>query len=277
MDLDTARHEHNMARWTFAGSAGVVAGSLILGGAVAVGLGWRSLFIAGAALTVLLFVVLTRLRFPSQHAEDSEEAPLSFRESFMSALQAMKRPEVLRWLILLEFSNLMLDILYGYLALYFVDVVHIDEGQAALAVSVWTVVGLLGDLLLIPLLERVRGVSYLRVSAVIELILFPAFLLVPGLLPKLVIIGALGFFNSGWYAILQGNLYSAMPNQSGAVLAISNISGIAGGLIPLAIGVIAERFGLDMAMWAMLLGPIALLIGLPRTENRRPSDEETSF
>ncbi len=264
MDSDTARHEHNMARWTFAGSVGVVAGSLVLGGAVALGLGWRSLFTAGALLAVVLVAGLTRFKFPTQHVEDENGAPLSFWQSMLAALGALKRPDVVRWLILLEFSNLMLDVLYGYLALYFVDVVHIDEGQAALAVSVWTVVGLLGDLLLIPLLERVRGLSYLRVSAAIELILFPAFLLMPGLVPKLVIIGALGFFNSGWYAILQGNLYSAMPGQSGAVLAISNIAGIAGGLIPLVIGLLAERFGLGMAMWAMLLGPIALLIGLPR-------------
>ncbi len=270
MDIDSARHEYNMARWTFAGSAGVVAGSLILGGAVAVGFDWRSLFIIGALLAAVLVVILARFRFPRQQAE-ADGAPVSFGRSMRATFSALKRPDVLRWLILLECSNLMLDVLYGYLALYFVDVVQIDEGQAALAVSVWTVVGLLGDLLLIPLLERVRGLSYLRISAIIELILFPAFLLVPGLFPKLVIIGALGFFNAGWYAILQGNLYSAMPNQSGAVLAISNLSGSIGGLIPLGIGLLAERFGLGAAMWALMLGPIALLIGLPR---HRAADAE---
>jgi FSR family fosmidomycin resistance protein-like MFS transporter len=61
-----------------------------------------------------------------------------------------------------------------------------------------------------------------------------------------------------------------MPNQSGAVLAISNISGIAGGLIPLGIGIIAERFGLGVAMWLMLIGPLALLIGLPRHQAAEP-------
>ena len=55
MDSDPARHEQNMARWTFAGSVGVVAGPLALGAATALGLGWRGLFavFAGLALTLL--------------------------------------------------------------------------------------------------------------------------------------------------------------------------------------------------------------------------------
>jgi len=154
--------------------------------------------------------------------------------------------------------------LLGYLALYFVDVVGVSEAEAGIAVAVWTVVGLLGDLLLIPLLERVRGLDYLRVSAVIELVLFTAFLLVPNIVLKLVILGALGFFNSGWYSILQGQLYSAMPGQSGAVLAVGNVFGLIGSLIPLAVGLLAEQVGLGGAMWCLLIGPLALLIGLPR-------------
>lgn len=35
---------------------------------------------------------------------------------------ALRQKEVLRWLVLLEFSDLMLDVLLGFLALYFVDV-----------------------------------------------------------------------------------------------------------------------------------------------------------
>src|SRR5260221_2811325 len=115
----------------------------------------------------------------------------------------MRRREVLRWLSVVEFYNLMLDILLGFLALYFVDVVGVTVQQASLAVAVWTGVGLLGDLLLIPLLERVRGLTYLRISAALEFFLFPALLLVPGFGLKLIILALLGFFNAGWYSILQ--------------------------------------------------------------------------
>jgi len=44
MDSDPARREQNMARWTFAGSLGVVIGPLLLGGAAYIGFGWRGVF-----------------------------------------------------------------------------------------------------------------------------------------------------------------------------------------------------------------------------------------
>lgn len=264
MDVDTTRHQQNMARWTFAGSLGVVAGSLALGGSVAMGSGWRVVFLAGAILALILVVALSRMPFPRVQPDQETGETLSFKDGVRSAFRALRRPAVIRWLVLLQCSDLMLDILYGYLALYFVDVVGVGSAEAAFAVSVWTVVGLLGDFLLIPLLERVRGLSYLRVSAVLELILFPAFLLVPGIVPKLIILGALGFFNSGWYSILAGELYSSMPGQSGTVMTVGNVSGLLGSLIPLGIGLLAEHFGLGTAIWFLILGPVALLIGLPR-------------
>jgi FSR family fosmidomycin resistance protein-like MFS transporter len=166
--------------------------------------------------------------------------------------------------LLLQFSDLMLDVLNGFLALYFVDLVGVSESKAALAVAVWTGVGLSGDFLIIPLLERVRGLSYLRLSAFIVAILFPAFLLVPGFAAKLVIVGLLGLMNAGWYSILKAQLYSSMPGRSGAVMSISSIFEFIGGLVPLALGSLAEHYGLGATMWLLMAGPIAVLIGIPR-------------
>jgi FSR family fosmidomycin resistance protein-like MFS transporter len=270
MDLEPARREQNMARWTFAGSVGVVAGPLALGAAIWLGLGWRGVFAAFAVLTAAVVAAVWRVPYVSANPQvpQGENSGIPYPRlvgaGLLAAVRALRRGEVLRWLILLESSDLMLDVLLGFLALYMVDVAGASEMQAAAAVAVWSGVGLVGDLLLIPLLERVQGVRYLRVSALIELILFPAFLLASGYGAKLVLLGALGCFNSGWYAILQAGLYAAMPGQSGAALAVKNVSGLVGGSIPLALGLIAQQFGLSVAVWLLLLGPIALLLGLPR-------------
>jgi FSR family fosmidomycin resistance protein-like MFS transporter len=93
--------------------------------------------------------------------------------------------------------------------------------------------------------------------------LYIGFLLAPGFLPKVAIAGALGFFNSGWYSILKGQLYSAMPGQSGTVMTVGAVGGLGGSLIPLVIGAVAQHFGLGAAMWLMLIGPVVLLLGLP--------------
>ncbi len=264
MDMDPARHEQNMARWGLAGSLGVVAGTLVVSATLATGAGgssWRGLFYGLAALTFILLLVASRFRFPRSRPED--EAPLGFKAGVLNALHALRRGEVLRWLTLLAFSDLMLDILLGFLTLYFVDVVDVTPEVAALAATVWMGVGLVGDFLLIPLIERVPGLRYLRFSAVVELVLFPAFLRAPHLWMKFVLLALLGFFNAGWYSILQGRLYSSMPGQSGSVMAVSNVFSIVGGLIPLGIGIVAEQVGLGPTMWLMLLGPLVLLVGMP--------------
>lgn len=283
MDMQPSRHEQNMARWTFAGSAGVLAGALVLGAATSLGLGWRPVYLIVAIMAVAALAAAWRVPFAALQKRaarkvnggDAEaETPevfqaVSLRMAFLNALRALRRPSVLRWLVLLEFSDLMLDVLYSYLALYLVDVAGADVGAAALGVAVWTGVGLVGDFLMIPLLERVRGLTYLRISALIELILFPAFLIVPGFAPKVILLGLIGFFNAGWYSILAGHLYSSMPGQSGAVHAVGDVFGLVGSLIPLAIGLAAERFGLGSAIWLLILGPVALLVGLPRRANGR--------
>jgi FSR family fosmidomycin resistance protein-like MFS transporter len=262
MDHEPTRHEQNMARWTLAGSLGVLGGTLLLGAVIALGGSWRTAFPLLAGLAFVLVVLVSRYKFPAGQGEDGET--MSFMQSLRGAFEAMRRRDVLRWLVLLQFSDLMLDILLGFLALYFVDVAGVSESEAGIAVAVWVGVGLLGDALLIPLLERVRGLDYLRFSAVLEGVLFIALLLAEPLLLKLIILGAHGFFNAGWYSILQGQLYTAMLGQSGTVMAVGTLTGLIGGLLPLLIGLVAQQAGLGVAMWLLLAGPLALLVGLPR-------------
>jgi FSR family fosmidomycin resistance protein-like MFS transporter len=167
----------------------------------------------------------------------------------------------------------MLDILHGFLALYFVDVAGMQPTQAAMGVAIWTGAGLASDFLLIPLLERVSGLRYLRVSALLVFIVFPAFLLAENWILKLVLVGILGILNAGWYAIPKGQLYSAMPGQSGSVLTLTNIFGLIGSLVPLAIGWAALNFGLEKAIWLVLLGPTILLFGIPHFRSRINAEE----
>ena len=279
MDREPSRRDQNMARWSFAGSTGAAIGPLALAAAAAVGGGWRGLYLALGAMTLVIVLLVVRRAFPPRgqpgrgnkaaFEESAEDPPLGLREGVRLALKALKRGEVVRWLVLLEIANLMLDVLFGFLALYFVEVVGVTVQQAALGVTVWTVSEIVGDLLLIPLLEKVEGLGYLRVSAAAAAVLFPFFLLAGPLAAKLVLIGLVGLLRAGWYAILQARLYAVLPGQSGIALAVSTLAGLGGGLIPLGLGALAETAGLHAAMWVLLAAPLALLIGLPRKERQR--------
>jgi MFS transporter, FSR family, fosmidomycin resistance protein len=171
---------------------------------------------------------------------------------------------VLRWLAVLEASDLLLDVFHGFLALYLVDVARLDPGAAAIGVAVWTGAGLVGDWLLLHLLRRVDGLRYLRTSALVSLAVYPAFLVVPSAAAKLVLAALLGLLNSGWYAIPKARLYEALPGKSGAAVAVGGIAGLAGAAAPLALGALAESFGLAPTMWILLVAPVGLLLGARR-------------
>jgi FSR family fosmidomycin resistance protein-like MFS transporter len=101
MDTDPARHEQNMARWTFAGSLGVVAVPVALGMAAMLGFGWRGLFLVFAGLTLIPLAMVYRLRSAiGQQGADRTD----FKAGLVNALRALRRGEVLRWLTLLQFS-----------------------------------------------------------------------------------------------------------------------------------------------------------------------------
>ena len=56
MDMQPERREHNMARWTFAGSLGVFIGPVLLSGAAYAGFGWRGMFLTLALLSTLILI-----------------------------------------------------------------------------------------------------------------------------------------------------------------------------------------------------------------------------
>lgn len=264
MDLALKRHERHMALWTLAGSIGNVMGPLILMGAIALSQGWRTALFVLATSIGLLSVLLWQCPILWATTTHTEAESHSFSKGIHSALSALKRPHVVRWLTLLQFSDLMLDVFRSFVALYFVDVVGSTPTQASFAFTLWLGFGLLGDFLLIPLLTKVRGLTYLKISVTVVLFLYPAFLAIPSIQVKYVILACLGFLNAGWYSILKGQLYTAMPGQSGAVITLSNLFGIAGGLAPLVVGGIASQFGLETAMGLLIVSPVALLMGLSR-------------
>jgi FSR family fosmidomycin resistance protein-like MFS transporter len=272
MDLDPERRELGMARWTLAGAFGVVAGPLLLSLVLALGGSWRLPLIGTAAAALLLTAAVWARRFPEK---DPDPSGFSIPRLLRELGSALRRGEVLRWLALLTFGDLMLDVLLGFLALYGTDVVGVPPATAGLMVAVWTGVGLVGDALLIPLLKRIDPLNYLRFSALVMGFLFPAFLLVPWFAAKLAVLAMMGLWNSGWYAIPQARLYAAFPGRSGTAMAVLSAFGILAGGVPLALGALAQRFGLGPTMWLLFAGPAGLLLLLPRSG--KPAAADISF
>ena len=263
MDADPGRREQHMARWELAGSAGSVAGPFVLIAVLAAGGGWRSAFgvLAVAAAAAWLGVA----RNPPRPAPGGgHPARAGAAAAVRQVLAALRRPGVARCLVLLQVCDLMLDVLTGFVAVYLVDVVHASPDQAALGVAIRLGAGLAGDAAVVWALRWAGGLSLLRVSAAAAALLYPGFLLVPGIGPKLVLLGGLSVMTAPWYPLLQARLYGSLPDASGIAVSLSSAAGLLGGAGPLAVGFLAQRFGLAWALAGLAVVPLCVLGGLWR-------------
>jgi MFS transporter, FSR family, fosmidomycin resistance protein len=271
MDAAPARREQHMARWDLAGSAGQVTGPLLLVAVLAAGGGWRSAYLLLALCAAAAWLLVARGGpGPAAAAPAGAEPGSGTATAARRAVSALRQPGVVRWLVLLQVCDLLLDVLTGFLGLYLVDVVHATQEQAALGVAIRLGAGLAGDGLLVWVLERVAGLRVLRASVVAAALLYPAFLLVPGFWPKVLLLGFLTIATAPWYAVLQARLYGSLPGDSGAAVSLSSAAGLLGGLIPLAVGFLAQRFGLSWALASLVVAPLCLGAGLWR----RPAERE---
>src|SRR5690349_15241856 len=266
MDAWPDRQAQVMARWDLAGAAGAVAGPLLLTAVLASGGGWRAGFpvLAGISALIWLGALLRGRPKAAGRPAAAEEEPEAERQPWTVRVReigaALRDWGTLRWLLLIEVADLLVDVFTGFLALYLVDVAHLTPAVAALAIAIRLGAALAGDAALIVILERVSDLTVLRVSAAAAALLYPAFLLVPGIVPKLAVLAALSAATAPWYPVLQARLYGSLPGRSSVAVTLSSAAGLAGGLGPLAVGLMAQSFGLSWALAGLALVPVAVLL-----------------
>ncbi len=275
MDARPDRQAAIMARWDLAGSAGAVAGPLLLTVVLAGGGSWRTAYLVLAALAGIAWLAsclrehgplapLAPLTpaVPGEPGRDqaSGEPGGSWTQRARDVFTALRDWSTVRWLLLIEVGDLLVDVLTGFLALYLVDVAHLRPELAALAIAIRLGAGLAGDAALVVVLERIGDLTVLRATAAAAAVLYPAFLLVPGVVGKLVILAVLSAATAPWYPLLQARLYGSLPGRSSVAVTLSSAAGLAGGLGPLAVGFAAERFGLSWALGALVVVPVVVLV-----------------
>lgn len=267
MDAWPDRQAQVMARWDLAGSTGAVAGPLLLAAVLAAGGGWRDAYLVLAALAAVTWLGTCLRDPPGAPAPADEESPAGPWARELAA--ALRNWSAVRWLVLMQVADLLVDVLTGFLALYLVDVVHLRPAVAALVIAVRLGSALAGDAALIFVLDRVADLTVLRVSAAAAALLYPAFLLAPPVPAKLALLAALSAATAPWYPLLQARLYGSLPGRSSIAVTLSSAAGMAGGLGPLAVGIAAERFGLSRALAVLTVVPVVILAGALVRRGRR--------
>jgi FSR family fosmidomycin resistance protein-like MFS transporter len=267
LDAAPDRRAQLMARWTLAGSAGAVAGPLLVAAVLAAGGSWRLAFVVVAVASAASWLAVAAVGRPAEADDDDDDAGASW-PGLRAAGRIIRQAGSLRWLALLQVSDLLLDVFSAFLALYLVAVGHVSPAVAALGVAVRLAAGLAGDALLVGVLERFDPLRVLRVSVIAAGLLFPAFLLLPGLWPKLIALAAVSIVTAPWYPVLQAELFASLPGRSGLAVSLSSAAGLAAALGPLVVGLLAQHLGLAWAMAALALVPLAMLAA---PSQRRPA------
>jgi len=283
MDQAPGRQQQRMAAWNLAGSVGAVGGPLLLAGVVTAGGTWRSAYLllaaaAGGALAAAALAAPSRppVRLDREATAGADSAGVGDgdgdggrRTSVREALNALRQRDVARWAVLLEISDLLLDVLTGYIGIYLVDVAGASPAEAALGVAVRLGAGLAGDALFVVISRRVSGPAALRVSAIAACGLYPAFLLIGWLPAKLAILAVLSMMTACWYPVVQAGLYTSLPGRSGIAVFLSSAAALLGAAGPLAVGFIAQQAGLTWALAVLAAAPAAMLAAVPGAARRR--------
>jgi FSR family fosmidomycin resistance protein-like MFS transporter len=260
MDLSPGRQEKSMARWTAAGSLGNLLGPLILADGLALSFGWRWMYLAFGAAGILLVLLAARKPFPLR-ATNGPDLKGELIDILKSVWDALRNLRLLRWIILLELADLLLDVFTSFLALYFTETQGFSAAQAGLVMGVYIAASLAADFLVIYLLDRIPGRRLVRITSAIMLVAYPLFLLAPWTWLKLVLLMVLPFCHMGWYPVLEGSAYAEIPGRSATVKVVGSLGGLLAAGLAFAVSAAAQAFTLSTAMWLLLLGPLALVIG----------------
>ena len=270
MDMNPGRQSQAMARWTVAGSIGNLVGPLLLAIGFSQDWGWRWAYVSLSmlALALVALVVAHGINDGKQLEHSNRPTVNTLTLSIHNLGAAVSNRLLLRWIGLLQISDLLLDVFTGYAVLYFSDVVGLTAAQSSLVLALLMGTSLAADLLLIPLLERIPGRKLVRTTAGAATLIYLTWLLAPWPGVKVGLLILLRFSTIGWYQVLQGEAYASEPGRSGTVIAIGSVGSLLGGGLIWLVGWIASQAGLQVGMWLLLIGPIGLRLFVPKPESK---------
>jgi predicted MFS family arabinose efflux permease len=248
--------ERMLVRWTFSGTLGDLLVPSLVALAAIFTVGWRGAFVAVGVVMIGYALLLSRQRFPEPvaHAHGEDEPGLG--AAFAAAL---RNPGLVRWAVAVALCALMDEILIAFTALYMADVLQLDLGArtaALTACELGVIVGLMGS---DALLARVAPRALLLASAAACALAWLAFLSVENAFAASLALFATGAFAATHYPLVKAQAYRALPGRSGTVNAVLTLFGVSELVVPVLLGLAADRLGLRFTLVLLALQPLGIL------------------
>jgi MFS family permease len=253
-----------MTRWTTFAAAGDVLAPIVTACALAFGSSYRGAMLAVAALVAVQFV-LTRGGARSSgnvaHADANANVDVDAEESSLRAAlgDAWKRPRLFTWLAIAAACTLLDEIVVALAALRIEREEHASATLATASAVVFALGGTIGSALTERAIARVHPSRILAASGVACAAALAIFLAMPTAIASCAALFVVGLACAPHHALAQARAYAELPERPGVVQAIGQLFVIVDIAAPLALGALADRFGLRIAIACLLIEPAIII------------------
>jgi predicted MFS family arabinose efflux permease len=256
VDVAGDRIEPALARSNLLAAIGDLVGPLLLATALATGLGWRAAFWAAGAMMLAYGVVLATQPLPRPTRAGDEE-----RRPWRVFLEVARDRRVIVAGLLVGLVVAFDDTFVGFAVAFLTT----DRGLSAAVATLAAGAGMAGGIAAAAWASRVnRRQLGLRPCAVLLLAGVVLLLLVPNVVAAAVGTAAVGAAVNLAWIILQAGYMTLRPGQAGTTSAVAEAVSNVGVLTPLAIGLVADRRGLTVAMALYVLIAVVFLVSTRR-------------
>jgi len=259
MDAHPEDREQVMTRWVFMGALGDLATPALVAGLALVTLGWREAFFVVGALMFAYAALLSTRDFPDEGGkgednDEEDEPPL--REAIRAAVG---NRGLLLWLFGSSLCAMLDEVLIAFGALYLtvaLDASITERGALLFVMIIGDLIGLRATEVLLA--KGVRPMRLLAVSSALCVLAFLGWLAAPTLLTSAALGVLVGVFTGPQYPIVKAQAYRALPGRSGMVNAVGVLFTPVEVVLPLAVGLVADHYGLRAALAVLLIQPVGL-------------------
>lgn len=278
VDQRAAERERALTQWMLAGTLGDLAAPLLLWSLAVFGFGWRAalgvvgLALFGASLGVLRARIETPSLGPASASPAGEHAPVwrplralaaTLSEALVSLRSASSHTGLLLWLAATASCTFMDEVLAVLVGLRVYQVTS-QEALVAQSLLAFTLGGASGLVLLERGLRTAPAGPLLAIACVGSALCFGGWVALGSLAPELfgfgpVLLFVAGGFTAAHYPLALARAYAALPHDSTLVAATAQAFGALDLVAPLLLGVVADRFGIGVALGALLIQPFGIL------------------
>jgi FSR family fosmidomycin resistance protein-like MFS transporter len=247
-------------RSTIVDTFGALLAPLLVAATLWLNLSWRWLMI-GLGLSGLVYAVLIlRTRFPRPLNGDDEEEELGIRQAMKKNLKAVLSNRNARLWLLFLFVHELSEAPFQFEAIWLREQVGMSQALIGIYVAIEMAVGIIGLLYLDRWLARTSQRRILQIASLGVIILYPAWLFLPGILTRFVLALPLNFLTAVFWPIGKSQSLASIPGKGGAVSAIHSMTA----LVPVALffGLLAEAITLTGAMFLVQIGAMAVMLAL---------------